>query len=89
MGIEEMAKELEKLNPGIQFKVVPNVTQLGGNNFEKNTIIAGCTEIVGLNLPNGYYYNSEKGITNMHNVCCEENVCFEFMTLFKYLSLMV
>jgi len=60
IGITRMAKELERLNPSVQFDVLDY-------SVSPVIIIFGTVPGENLILPNGYYYNKKNGITNKHN----------------------
>lgn len=60
IGITRMAKELEILNPSVQFDV---------RDYSVSPVIVIFGTVPGENLilPEGYYYNEKNGITNKHN----------------------
>lgn len=89
MGIEEMAKELEKLNQGICFVAFVEVEQIGSLDAEKAVILAACTDISGINLPSSYYYSDKENIPNKCKTICSENESFQIMSVFDYIGSMV
>lgn len=60
IGITRMAKELEILNPSVQFDV-------RDHSVSPVIVIFGTVPGENLILPEGYYYNEKNGITNKHN----------------------
>ncbi len=80
MGIQELTKELKKLNPNIEVR------------FKADTypaiIIARCSDCSKLNLPVGYYYNDKNGLTNKHNTASGQYESFELMTEYDYLAML-
>lgn len=89
MGIEEMAKELEKLNKGVCFKAFIEVEKIGNLDAEKTVILAACTDINGINLPSDYYYSDKENISNKSSTICGENESFQIMAVFDYVGCMV
>lgn len=72
MGITRMAKELENLNPHVQFDV-------RDYSVSPVILIYGTVPGENLNLPDGYYYNDKNGITNKHNTTTGLYECFEYL----------
>lgn len=65
-----MAKELERLNPHVQF----DVCELKSLEWQVFGTIPGER----LALPDGYYYNDKNGITNKHNTATGLYECFDY-----------
>ena len=89
MGIEEMAKELEKLNQGISFIAFVEAEQIGNLDAEKIVILAACTDVNGINLPSGYYYSNKENLSNKCSTIYSENESFQIMSVFDYIGSMV
>ena len=71
IGPSRMEKELEKLNPSVQFDV-------RDYSVSPIIIIYGTVPAEKLVLPKGYYYNEKNGITNKHNTLSGLYECFNY-----------
>lgn len=77
MGIARMAKELENLNPHVQFDF---------QDYSPFVLIYGTVPGENLNLPDGYYYNDKNGITNKHNTTSGLYECFRYLNEIEHFT---